>query len=784
MQASSQRKRRPIGCVAIWRASSANPLPLSSLYSMMGALMIAAALSAPLQAQNARSDAVRKSAAVPQLTESAVAPSSPPLMRSAQLAQAPAIDGDVLNDPVWRQADAPVATGFWQVQPVEGSPASQRTEVRIGYTDDTLYVGVVCYDTNPDGIIVTDSRRDSSLDETDSFQLIIDSYLDRQNGFVFGTNPAGVQLDGQVTKEGRNSGGFNLNWDTTWEVSSVISDIGWSAELAIPFKSLRYGRAALQNWGINFQRNIRRNNEIAYWSPLPRQYQLERVSQAGTLEALGVPPQRNLKLTPYALGQVSKGGDATGTDFNEEFGVDVKYSLTPSLTLDATVNTDFAQVEADEQQVNLNRFSLFFPEKRPFFLENAGQFSVGVPREIELFFSRRIGIARNGTQLPIDAGVRLTGRIGSNTNVGLLQMRSQGVDDVAPRNDYSVVRINRELRNRSSVGAIFVNRQGNGTGLVDKADDYNRSYAIDGRLGVGENGQLSGFVAKTDTPGRTGKDHAFSLRGAVDTQAWSTSAQYVEVGDDFNPEVGFLARRNFRNAEMFVLHRYRPDDLWGLLELRPHVFQSSFWNFAGEYESGFTHIDNHFEWKSGLEIHTGMNLTHEQVFEPFEIADGVFVQPGNYNHKEIQLVYQTDQSAPLSLDTLMRRGGLFGGDRFSIDATVKYRIGERFSSEASWIYNDIDLAGEDGSFTLNLARLRLSYSFSPKILLQALVQYNEREDVVATNLRFSWLQSANAGLFLVYNEIDDDSPVGPGLGQREKRRELVLKYSRILDLLN
>jgi len=724
---------------------------------------------------------VSAESAVPVLTQTSVAPSSPPLMRAGALQQAPVLDGKVLGDAAWANASVQAAEGFWQVRPFEGAPATQRTEVRIGFTDDTLYIGVVCFDEDPDGIIVTDSRRDSSLDETDSFRVIIDSYLDRQNGFVFGTNPAGVQFDGQVTKESRN--GFNLNWDTTWEVQSAISDIGWSTEFAIPFKSLRYGRDKEQRWGVNFQRNIRRNNEIAYWSPLPRQYDLDRVSQAGTVEGLTVPPQRNLKVTPYALGQAVRGGTVSGTDTNTEIGVDIKYSLTPSLTLDATVNTDFAQVEADEQQVNLNRFSLFFPEKRPFFLENADQFSVGVPREVQLFFSRRIGIGSGGVQQPIDAGVRLSGRVGSNTNVGLLQMRSAGVDGVAPRNDFTVVRVNQELRNRSSLGAIFVNRKGNGTGTVAKRDDHNRAYALDGRLGIGENGQITGFVAKTDTPGRNGKDYAFNVRAGNDTQAWSTSVQYGEVGEDFNPEVGFLARRDYRNAEAFVLNRYRPKNLWGLHELRPHIFTSHFWKFDGEYESGFTHVDNHFEWRSGLEIHTGVNFTHEQVFQPFEIADDVFVPVGNYNHSEVQLVYQTNKAAPFWIDTLLRRGGLFGGDRLSLDTTLNYRIGERFSSEFRWVYNDIDLAGPDNAFTLNLGRLRLSYSFTPKVLLQALVQYNERDDVVATNLRFSWLQSANAGLFLVYNEIDDDSPLGPGLGSQKKRREVVLKYSRIFDLL-
>lgn len=313
--------------------------------------------------------------------------SEAPVAVAMRVSAAPTLDGDVLGDPVWTEAQ-PI-TRFWQTTPEEGQPASERTEVRIVYTDQALYFGVVCYDRLPESIIVSDSRRDAPLDETDSFQIILDTYRDRQNGFVFGTNPAGIEYDGQVTNEGQGTGfgggrqrggsggGFNINWDASWEVRTKISEIGWSAEFAIPFRTLRYRKAQRQIWGINFQRNIRRRNETAFWAPLPRQFNLYRLSLAGVLTGLEIRRQRNLKIIPYTLGEARRDfSETSGTDWLGEAGVDLKYSITPSLTLDATYNTDFAQVEVDEQQINLDRFNLFFPEKRPFFLENAGLFAV------------------------------------------------------------------------------------------------------------------------------------------------------------------------------------------------------------------------------------------------------------------------------------------------------------------------------------------------------------------------------------------------------------------------
>ncbi len=369
-------------------------------------------------------------------------PEAPPIARASRAVEGPILDGRVAEDVAWR--DVPPLVDFWQTAPDAGQPASERTEVRILYTNDTLYFGVILWDRDPSGLTVSDSRRDSPLDDTDSFRIVLDTYRDRQNGFVFATNPAALEYDGQLTGEGSNSpfgggggggggtgrqlagsgGGFNLNWDGSWEVRTAILDSGWSAEFAIPLRTLRYEPGADREWGVNFQRTIRRRKETSYWAPLPIQFDLFRVSLAGALAGLDLPAPPNLKLVPYVLGEALKRGAVDpDTNYLGDVGLDVKYSVTPSLTFDGTINTDFAQVEVDEQQINLDRFNLFYPEKRPFFLENAGLFAVGSPSEAEVFFSRRIGIADDGKEIPIYAGARLSGRAGP-VNVGFLNMQT------------------------------------------------------------------------------------------------------------------------------------------------------------------------------------------------------------------------------------------------------------------------------------------------------------------------------------------------------------------------
>ncbi len=710
--------------------------------------------------------------------------------------QSPRLDGNVLGDSAW--ADITPLTGFWQTTPDEGQPATEHTEVRIIFTADTLYFGVVCYDRNPKQIIVSGSRRDSPLDETDCFQIIMDTYLDRQNGFVFGTNPAGIEYDGQVTKEGEGTGfgpgsqqvgsggGFNINWDGSWEVRTQNSDVGWSVEFAIPFRTLRYAKGSSQTWGVNFQRNIRRRNETSFWAPLPRQFNLYRLSRAGTLNGIEIPQQRNLKLTPYVLGQSNRVvAQNNETEWAGDIGGDLKYSLTPSLTLDLTINTDFAQVEVDELQINLDRFNLFFPEKRPFFLENAGVFSAGSPGEVEMFFSRRIGIAPNGTTVPIIGGARLSGKI-AGTDIGLLDMQTDAVQGVTQANNFAVARVNRELPNRSAIGAMFVNRQG--TGDLAPDNDYNRTFAADGRLGIGKYGLVSGYAARTATPGISGDQHAFKLGTSYDSEAWLLQANYTEVGDYFNPAVGFLSRRRpqagvlvasgYRKPDALILYRYRPASFLKLHELRPHISYRGFWNFQGFQETGFLHIDNHWEWKSGYEFHTGVNFTREGLTESFEIYPGMVVPPGTYDHAEVQLVFITNKGAWWNYETTFTTGGFFGGDRIALSQSLRMRYREAFNVELGWIRNDIDLAA--GSFITNLARARLSYSFTPRIFLQGLLQYNDRDDLWATNLRLGWLHAANTGLFVVYNETRDLEDEALGL----RDRSFIVKYSRLFDLLN
>ena len=723
-----------------------------------------------------------------------------PITLALRVGEAPLVDGDVLSDAAYE--DARVATGFVQNRPFDGQPASERTEVRIVHTEDTLFFGIVCYTDDPATIIAADSRRDSDLTETDSFRIILDTYHDGLNGFVFGTNPAGVEYDGQLTNEGQGSGrfggggsgrpsnnrqqrgsggGLNVNWDGVWQVATSVTDVGWTAEIAIPFRTLRYPPADVQTWGMNFQRNIRFNNEQAYWSPLPRQYSLNRLTLAGELQGLRVPAQRNLQLMPYALGDAAYSTETAQTSRSGDVGVDLKYSISPSMTLDATYNTDFAQVEVDDEQVNLDRFTLFFPEKRPFFLENAGLFSVGQSGAVDVFFSRRIGLGEYGEQIPILGGGRLSGKVGNNTNIGFLNMQTGAVDSTGtPQQNFTVGRVRQDLANRSNVGVMFVNRQAGGSLAGDQ--DYNRTYALDGRWGIGEGGTLSGFVSGTDTPGQPGENnHAYAFNARHQSERVRLSLGFTEVAPNFNPEVGFLARRSYRRTNASVFTTLRPDDFLGVHEFRPHVSHNTVFDFdTGRQETQFTHIDNHLEWRNGYEIHTGMNVTREGVFEPFEIFPGVMVPPGRYDHSEAQIAGNTNLGAPVSANFNTIVGGLFGGKRVTITPSIAARAGETFNAMLEWSYNDLELPG--GHFSTNLIRLRTSYSFTTRMFLQALVQYNDRANLWSSNLRFGLLSDANTGLFVVYNDIQ---PLGFERGDFIIRsgRSLTVKYSYLFDIL-
>ncbi|MGB5379326.1 DUF5916 domain-containing protein [Muriicola sp.] len=699
-------------------------------------------------------------------------------MKANKIEAAPEIDGDVLNDELW-QAIAPYGN-LIQVQPNFGYPASERTDIRIAYTDDTFFLSVVCYDARPSELVVSDAKRDANLDNTDAFIFILDTYKDGQNGFIFGTNSQGVEYDAQVDNEGQGNfnanrqqggtiGGFNLNWDASWQVETKVGEFGWSAEFAIPLRTIRF--QAGKDWGINFRRNIRKSNEIAYWAPIPLGFSINRLSLAGSLTNLDLRSPGNLKIIPYVLGRFEKDYEQTdpSVDFTPDAGGDIKYSITPSLTLDITYNTDFAQVEVDDQQVNLDRFNLFFPEKRAFFLENAGLFSVGSPGEVDLFFSRRIGIGSQGSLVPIIGGGRLSGKL-NRTNVGLLSMFTEDVAEAGiEKNNFSMARVNHEFKGRTALGAVFINRAG-----LDDSNNFNRTAAIDGKLGLGNKARLSGFYARTYDPNDTLNAHAYKVQADYLWNNLEMRLAYTEVGQGFNPEVGFLLRSAFRKPEALVLYRYRPKKADSrILELRPHVSYRGYWNFDGFQETGFLHLDNHWEFKSGLEIHTGMNFTTEGVVNPFEISENVFVPAGSYDHTEAQIVFFTNRSKPLSINVRSVMGGSFGGSRYLNSGTLSYRQGDNFNIDLSYQNNRFELPG--GSFTANILRTQLSYAFTPSIYLQGLIQNNTVADLWAVNLRFSWLQRANTGLFVVYNHnLREGDPLN---------NSLIIKYTRIFDLV-
>ncbi|NIM48849.1 MAG: hypothetical protein GTN62_03580 [Gemmatimonadales bacterium] len=661
---------------------------------------------------------------------------------------------------------------------------TEPTEARILYDREALYVGVWLFDSDPAGIIPGESRRDLSLDDCDAFLIVLDTYRDGQNAFVFGTTPAGIEYDGQVTNEGEGSGqrrlrqqtgsggGFNINWDGTWDVATSTDQRGWYAEFRIPFSTLRYRGAGPQVWGLNLARHIRRRNEQSYWSPVPRQHSLYRLSQAGTLAQVEAPGRQSIIVTPYVLASAHRDYTAApGVDYTGDLGGDAKLGILPSLTLDLTYNTDFAQVEVDEQQVNLTRFNLFFPEKRPFFLENAGLFAVGTPQAAELFFSRRIGIDTTGVPVPILAGGRLTGKPGG-INLGLLDIQTERVEGVVEPNNYAVARVSAELPSRSRLGGIFINRV-----TTSNTADYNRTYAVDGRLGIGQAITFDGYAALTETPALSGREHAYSLASRLATRNWQASATYTEVGEDFNPEAGFLERSGYRFVQASVLRHLRTPGVPWLREFRPHVSYRGYFDFDGFNETGNIHIDTHVEFANGAFFSPAFNFTREGLRGPFEIAPGVVVPPGTYDNFEAAWRFNSNESASLSVNGGLDIGGFLTGTRKGFYGTMTARYQATIAASLRVSYNNVDLV--EGSFETTLVGMRFAYSFSPRVYLQSLIQYNSQAGIWSGNVRFGWLSTAGTGLFIVYNE---QRQTGTNAGPLD--RALIAKFSRQFSLIN
>ena len=701
--------------------------------------------------------------------------------------QPPSVDGD-LDEEAWRAATP--LDGFTQREPQDGDPATESTEVRILQDSEAVYVGVWLFDSRPDAIVPGESIRDYDLNQSDAVLVILDTFRDEQNAFVFGTNPAGIEYDGQVADAGQggggffggggagnrrqqsgSGGGFNLNWDGSWTVATTRDGRGWYAEFRIPFSTLRYGGAEVQTWGLNIARRVRRLNEQSFWAPVPRQFDQFRLNYAGSLEGVSAPAQRLATVTPYVLGQAVRNWEAGDTEnrYPGDVGGDAKVQITQGLTLDATYNTDFAQVEVDEAQTNLTRFSIQFPEKRPFFLENAGFFQVG-SGGAELFFSRRVGITDDGSSVPILGGGRVSGRV-AGLNVGLLQIRTDGIEGLAPASDYQVARVAKELPNRSRVGGAFMRR------ASDLTDDWNRTYAVDGQVGIGEAWSFSSFLARTETPGLEGRETAFHVDGGYTTRRLRATLTARQIGDAFNPELGFLPRNDHRYYQAFSMVYFRPER-FGIREIRPHVSYFTYRDIDTGFErTSRLHVDSHIEWEDGMEVHPAFNWVREGLEQPFPIADGVVVPAGTYDGWESALVFFTDESRTLSFNGGMNAGSFLSGSRINPFGTVTLRRGSSFSASLRLDYNDVDLP--EGQFQATLAGLRLAYFLTPSIYIQSLTQYSDRADAWSTNVRFGWLETAGTGLFIVFNQASGfdtlrrDTPLN---------RSLTIKYSKLFNL--
>lgn len=737
----------------------------------------------------------------------------PPTVIPGKLAegQAPPVIDGVVNDAVW-EGVAPHTT-FTQQDPRLGEPATERTEVRLLFGPTAVYVSFVCFDADPSSIIVSQAKRDASLAETEAVIAVFDTFNDNQNAFVFGTNPLGIEYDGQVAREGQTAGqafgggggagtqrggisAFNPNWDGDWTVRAQITERGWEAEMAIPLKTLRYAVGEDKTWGFNVMRNIRHKNEQVYLSFIPRGFDIYRISLAAKVPGLDMPARRDIKFIPYALGSANKDYTRASDQLDRDFqvGIDTKWGVTPSLTLDATVNTDFAQVEADEEQVNLTRFDLFFPEKRPFFLENASTFQFGQPQSIDLFFSRRIGLSGAASSLqpiPIIAGGRLSGKMAGSWNVGLLNIQTNDEQDgagnlLSPDTNFTAIRAQREV-GRSSYGAIFVGKYATNT-AGSSFNEWNRAYGVDANVQLSEGQRVSAFFARTDTPetdanqgGPRGSD--YSARGFYDfrNQLWQIAGGVSQVGDNFNPEVGFLPRRGYRRPEFRVFFQPQPKNIKWIRRVAPHVSSNAYWDLNGNLQTAFTHI-HPFEIQPmrGGRFGWFADQNKDNPLQPFTVynRDGnrVVIPAGQYTWWQNAFEYFHDPSAAVTGGIRYRIGNYFDGDFNALELTSDYRFTARFTASVGWTRQDVDLPY--GSFVTHLIPVKASYSFTNLASLSALVQYNGQTGVYSSNIRLALLNRSGTGLFVVYNDRRDvlDSTSYDTVG-----RSFVVKYTRLID---
>jgi hypothetical protein len=707
------------------------------------------------------------------------------VVRAVRITEGIVIDGR-LEEPAWRLATP--ATEFYQFTPNPGELSPEPTEVRFLYDDDNLYVGFHSWDSDMANRTVTELKEDFSPTGSDVATLVIDSLHDRQSGYQFATNAAGAKRDSQIS----NDGTYNNDWDGVWDVKVSVQEDGWIAEFVIPFTTFRFSNEPRQEWGLNIGRKILRRNEDSQWAPIPIRYRaISKISLAGTLTGLdNIRPGRNLKIKPYAsaaLAQVLT--DPMTQDYDG--GLDLKYGVGPSLTLDATYRTDFAQVEVDQQQVNLTRFSLFFPEKRDFFIENAGIFGFGgggggtgrsaaggsstaAGGNMSPFYSRRIGLSAAGTPIPIVGGARLSGKVGSAYDVGFLTMRTEDLVardasgqalSTSPSNSYVVGRVRRNLLRNSFVGAIFTSRDST------EAGDYNRVYGTDAYFEL-DRWQFNSYFLRSDTPGKEGNDQASRLGAAWVDDELIVSTEYNQVQSNFNPEVGFLRRGNFS--------QYSGDVSWRPQLRRSQTIRNLEFGTALDYYKGGTGaIETRVQdanvgvlFENNGSINWNINQTFDRLAEDTRILRAT-IPAGDYDYLAQTVSFSTNQSRKVAGSGNVSWGEFWNGRRKSFGGGLGFTPNYHLNMDLTYSRNDVTLPA--GSFTTDLVGMRLVYTFTGRATLNSFFQYNADTNQVSTNIRFNFIHHPLSDLYVVYNDRRDTTA-----GQLLER-SVIVKVTNLFD---
>jgi Domain of unknown function (DUF5916)/Carbohydrate family 9 binding domain-like len=690
------------------------------------------------------------------------------------------VDG-MLDDRVWRRA-RPV-TGFVQAEPHGGSRATQRTQVWVAFDRRTLYIAAYCHDTDVSGEVVNDISRDFVASDQDAFAVILDTFGDRRNGYEFITNPEGAKYDAQIANEGRET---NQSWDAVWRVRAHRGHGGWTVEMAIPFRSIRFAEGRNQVWGINFERRLRRNNEVDYWSPVPRAYDLSRVSLAGDLVGLPTTSNgHNLRVKPYVAGSTLRPTGGSRYTQKASFGVDLKYGVTDGLTLDLTGHPDFAQAEADQEQVNLTQFPLYYPEKRDFFLENAGLFYVGdqgynnrvsapqPDQDLILFFSRRIGLTADGQPVPIVGGARITGHQG-RFGIGAFSMQTQAAGTSGP-NNYSVVRVRRDILGNSDVGAVLMMRQN-----TDSAGDYNRVYGVDANLRIA-GADWSSYYVRTQTPGLGSGQFAWRTSINREWNVGEVRGGVMTVGRNFNDDIGFYRRTDSRKWFLDAGLRPRPRALQrvGILEMHPHIHLAYYTDLQDRLVASSLFFGYTFFLNDGGYLEATVTPQQETLSAPFTIHVGSPDLPaGAYNWTDFTWKVITDPSKPFNISAIITTGGLWSGSQTGLNITAVAQPSYRFNMALGLQRTAAKLHRPEESWVKTLWTLRTRYSFSTKAFLDALLQYDADQRVFNANVRFDLIHGPLSHLYLVYNEQRSTLPVtsadwvSPG-------RSLILKFTQM-----